>query len=259
MKDTVQNKVLETIKKKRMRPASELVIALKNITVWFIWTLILIFTALLFSKLLFVLSNNGVEDLHYITGSKAVFLWVSLPLTTVVLISIFAYLAYLQFKHTEGGYKIPWVRITFINILLIVSIGVGFFITGIGYTAEYYLAKFKREEVHMKLFKAWNNPKEGRLAGELLPVDQDTLSLLSIDNKTYVIDISGVSETQIPINTPVRVIGKELEDATFYACHILSARMRGRSPVEIATYQRINEIQDKDMRSSICRDVSATY
>lgn len=252
-------KILQTIRKNNLRPASAFLFAVKHMAIWFVWALTVFVGAFVFSAFLFRVFNAGLEHIDFIASSRFHFILSSFSLFWLLLLSISALIAYAIFRNTERGHVFPWWTALLANVLISLCIGSALFFSGFGYVGEWLVSRHKGTDVEHAYLMRWNNVAEGRIAGIVSVVDDNTLLVTSPDGAGYMVDISGLETTQpIPTSEPIRVIGTLIEGGDFYACQILPVRFRGAFSREERVFQRVDEIKVGNERITLCGDIPTT-
>lgn len=255
----VKEKVLQSIKENNIRPKSALFFALRQIGVWFTWALTVLIGALTFSALMFRVLNSGFEHIDLITSSKVFFVLSSLPVFWILLSMASTLVAYAELRNTDRGHVISWKAAALLNVALSILTGTILFFSGFGYISERVALQIRGMDIERTYLTQWNDPGHGRLAGMISAIDDDTLSLLSIDTTGYIVDISGLEAVSIPTNTPVRIIGTFTENGDFYACRVLPVRFRGAFQRKETVFHKVHEIKTDDARTTLCRDIPTTH
>jgi len=148
--------------------------------------------------------------------------FVTFPYVWVVFFFVFLLLASYNFRSIKRGYKYKFYLVIIGSIFICVILGTLFYVFGIGKMIEssmrerlpfYQDLREGREE-------AWLNPEEGLLMGRIMEIDNDSLELRDIQNKTWrVTEIAEVKKGRLELKTgiPIRVAGEKVDDDTFEA------------------------------------------
>jgi len=214
MKQKLSDRIAKKIEEEKIKPIPRINFVLKS---WFIWTLVLanqIVGSIGFG-ITFYLVNNGV-DLDIISDStllqKIIF---TIPIFWIILTGISLFVAYINFKNTEEGYKFKPAIILGLGFLI--SLFFGYLIykielaeelnTVFSDTIPYY------NQIADMRYAVWQNPEEGKLAGEITEVDSDLmiLTIEDLDGQLWAIDYSDATvknSVTLSPKTVIKIIGK---------------------------------------------------
>jgi len=223
-KPEISSKILQLIKEKQISPKPKWFFILKNSLIWLLSTLSLIIGALSFAIILHLVINNDWDVYKNINDSLIGFILLTLPYFWFIFLIIFIFLGYYNFKLTQKGYKFPFLAVLFINILISIIFGTFLYNMGIGQTIDQTLAKKaplynkyinKREHI-------WCQPEQGRLAGIIIEIKDENIFLLhDITKKEWQVIYNQPVMFQMHPGIKIRIIGQQVEPATFNAMQIL--------------------------------------
>ncbi len=144
MKVNLEDKILNKIKKEGIRPKSRLVFVFKNIFFWFL-TIFSIFVgglsfALVFYKISgdYYIFNQILKD-DFNLSEIFIFL---LPTFWIILLFIFLFLAFLNYRKTRFFYRYNWTLVISIIIIISMILGIVFFHFGLARKTEEFSEKY---------------------------------------------------------------------------------------------------------------------
>jgi len=222
--NNIPNQVLEKIK--NIRPTPRWQFLLRDYSVWILGVVSLALGSLSFSVVLFMLANNDWDIYSEISNSFFKFLLITLPYFWLVFLLLFLLAAYYNFKNTKQGYKFPFYKISLISILSSMLIGVFLYNLGIAQAIE---DSFNRrlpfyQEVFNSRKKIWMQAEEGFLAGYIITLDEEKITLQGIDGQTW--EIYKADDFRCPpmllnVGDRLRLMGEKIDSQTFEADCIL--------------------------------------
>ncbi len=116
-----------------------------------------------------------------------------LPFFWILFFLLFLLLANYGLHHTKKGYKLSMAKLISINLITSIIIGGGAFLLNDGERFEELVHKnapvFRKLEDNRR--QIWSNPDEGRIAGTILIIENESILILDDFNKsTWVINYS---------------------------------------------------------------------
>lgn len=187
--NTISDKILNKIKKDKIKPLPSWQFRLRDSGQWIGFGLIVLLMALALGLLWYFWSEGP-----WLHGSRfGVGLFFGrMPLLLLSVIIIGGGLALLDFRNTKKGYRYPLIKIT--AGLLLFAVLFGWFLNYFGASQRmdrYFSASpfYQNREVYMR--GMWQRPNEGLLAGEIIKVyDKDNFNLLDFDQKIWAVEAS---------------------------------------------------------------------
>lgn len=227
----LSQKVLEKIKKEHIKPQPRWRFIAKNMVIWFISAVALVFGGLATSVVIYMLVNNDWDVYEHITGSLPEFVFATIPYYWLVFMVVFIVVAHYYLKHTKKGYR---YRLHTIAVALFISstaLGILFYNIGMGRAIDDVFAE--NVPFYMNLLEhrkgIWVMPEEGRLGGEIVMViNENEFKLREFNQREWRIIIR---ETIIPANSiikkgnTVKIMGNKLDEETFEAFIIRPAEI----------------------------------
>jgi len=223
----LSNEILEKIEKEQIKPTPKWRFLLKDSVVYITFIFNILVGALGISISLYLITNNDViinqiTDLSFIQS-----LIITIPVFWLVITAFFLFLAYYNFKHTEGGYRWSVAWIFLINIGVSVLIGLMLYFTGVSEKLNdfFYTSIPGYHQIADLRNQVWMRPEQGYLAGEIISIDENesTLQLKDLNNNIWTLtydlaDIKG--RVHIIEGTNIKIIGKVDGTNKFFAFEI---------------------------------------
>lgn len=215
----------QRIKKEKLKPKSRYNFIIKNYLFWFSAILSSIIGAMAVAIIIFFIRNQE-WSLYFKYASFTQIIYFSLPYLWFFILIILIFLAYLNFKKTEFGYRYSFKKI--LVIYFATSIILGSLLHSLGFsqslnnTFDQKLPFYKN--IHQKCSWFWQNPQAGRLGGEIIDIKSDKHFILKdLKDKTWVIHDDNIKysnkNTRIK-GRKIRIIGNRLNQHEFKAQEI---------------------------------------
>lgn len=222
--------VLQKIKDEHIEPRPQWHFMLKNSIFWILFALSMLIGARAMGVVFFIFSDLNFS-LAQGAGGPAVpeFLKI-LPLFWLSVFTIVVLIAILGLHHTKRGYKISIATVILINLLGTIALGLALFALGDGERFEQEVSeRLPIQQPHARRAVIWQQPSEGRLAGEVVSdgtAEKFSLSDLSGQQwtvtcaNTLVFNESANTCAKLQTGMRVRMIGTPTDDNTFAATRI---------------------------------------
>jgi len=226
--------IFNKIKEKKIEPKSKWKFLLKNYLIWVFFSLAILVGSIAFSVIIFLLTDNDWDVYKYLDKNFISYILLSLPYIWIIILIIFSFLAYLNYKHTKSGYRINPITIVFISILLSVFAGGIMFSIGFGKIIDSTLSKNMPYYEKMIGYRqaVWNNPEKGLLAGKIIKINNENdFYIKSLDDKDWQIvgdNIFWKGSTSSELDMRIKIVGEMRDDNIFYAKEIRSWTKGGR-------------------------------
>ncbi len=236
MKD-ISNNVLKKIKKDNLKPIPRWHFVLKSSFMWILFGVNLVFGVVGTAIIIYLFENNdAIAEVSLISNFWERILLV-IPIIWILLTALFVWIAYFNFKHTEGGYRFTAIKIFSLNILIILVLGFVVYISG---SARHINNLFSR---HIPYYSStfdtrtmvWMRPEEGYLAGDIQSVNDMQLELLDLNGNIWVVDFTGAYVKPAVVlkeGERVKLIGEATTDKIFVASEIRPWGRLGRGMQE---------------------------
>lgn len=228
----VSKSVIEKIKEENIKPVPRVIFVFKNLVMWLIFILSLIFGSIGVAITVYLLLNNDSVWEFSLVGNVWKWILLSIPLAWLILTILFVTIAYFNFRGTDGGYRLPLIRIVKINIGIILVLGLSMYYSGFSSKINSVFSNnipFYQDAFDMRE-KVWMRPSEGYLAGEILSVEED-INLEDLDGNEWVVehedaDVKG--GVRLQEGEDIKVVGKVSNENTFTASEIRPWQGHGR-------------------------------
>src|SRR5680860_95869 len=225
MKKKISQKIIELIAQNKIKPRGRWQFILKDILLWLSAVLSLLFSAISFSLMIFIIKNINTGFRPESQVNSFQILLVSLPYFWIFFVSAFIYIIYRQVKHTKKGYLYSLGKIIVSSV--IISIAVGYLFSSLGWAESLdeelsYRAPFYSQIINPQL-DFWSQPEEGRLAGIIISSDKNNWNLLDKEGRNWeIIFLNNDVRKQFPNNMPIRLIGEKIDNNKFLAYRVMS-------------------------------------
>jgi len=215
MKNNIREEILNKIEKGEIKKKIKLQFVLRQYFVWLLAAMSIIIGSISTSIIIFSLVNS-----REIGGFLQ-----AIPLIWVIVLIIFLATTYYNVRHTRKGYRYNFWIIFILSILISIVVGIGIFVfkgsSHIDQKIDNSFPSYKG--VSGKMQDLWVSPDKGLLAGEVLVLRGDVLSIRDFGDNEWSIDIENISNFEknlIKDLDEVRVVGKRVGDRTFEACTV---------------------------------------
>ena len=225
--NTLDKKIIKTIKERKLTPRPRWQFLLKNYLIWSGGVLSLLAGSLAFAMILFMVKNNDWRMYAPISGSLLKFVFLTLPYFWLLFLFLFIMVAYFNLRHTKKGYRYSLISIIIGSFALSMILGSGLYAVGLGQAVDDILGKKAPfyERFINKRMGMWSNPDRGLLAGVIIDkISDNEFKLLDIKRKEWLIlteKATTVPEMILKVGTPVRLIGQCLDESSFEAIRIM--------------------------------------
>ncbi len=219
------DKIIETIKKNKIKPKPKWLFNLSNISVWVIYFLFVLIGAISFSIILFAIQQTDFELLSHIGHSKLELFLSILPFFWLVLLIIFIFGSLYAIYYSQKGYKFTFSKLIAINVGLSIIIGTAFFIGGgaAWFENAFAIRTGFYESIQKRKEKIWQNPDKGNLAGVIYKVKNEILEFNDFDKNKWTIYIDSAfvaNAVSLEKGEKIKITGFKIDDKTFKAKEI---------------------------------------
>ncbi len=146
----LEEKIIETIKEKRIEPTAKWKFIVENILIWFLFAMLIFAGSMIFSTIFFTVLYSG-KSLPMAHPGMFKRIFFNIPYFWIFLFSVFLFLAYYNFKHTKKGYRFSGCLI--ISIIFLASILLGVIAHGAGMGARIEGETFRRFPPYRKIME----------------------------------------------------------------------------------------------------------
>ena len=225
----LSNKVLETIK--HLKPKSKWRFLLQNYMIWIVGFLAIIVSSLSTAVIIYMLSNNDWDISNQIIPNKPLFILQTMPIFWIMALIFLISLAYINFRHTNTGYRYKLISIIVSCVVVSSIVGTAFFVLGFGHAIDRDFSErmpiYERFGSPRRMM--WVDPIAGRLGGKVIRVDKNNFDLIDFNNKYWLVDSSSITDV-MKKDDIIRIIGKQMEEDKFKANQILLFDRNGQFP-----------------------------
>ena len=219
----ISEKTIKEIQEQKITPRPRWQFLLKNYMVEAFFALTVFFGALAVTAIIFMLFDHDWDVFEYLDRSLLEHIFASLPYFWLVVLAMFAAVAYYNFRQTRQGYQYETYKIFLINIALSVVIGSAFYVGGLGKEIHEFFASripFYENFVYNKK-DIWIFPEKGLLSGEIIEVlGEGDYNLKDCCGKIWRIHDGKLEWHGYPEIQPglkVKLIGRQIGCCTFEA------------------------------------------
>ncbi|MDD3498462.1 MAG: hypothetical protein PHH24_03085 [Candidatus Moranbacteria bacterium] len=180
--------ILERIKEKKIKPRSRWKFMLKDYAIWIFFGLSILIGAMAFSVIIFLLNDNDWDVYKYLDKNFASYFLMSLPYVWIIILALFFFLAYFNYRHTKTGYRVNPIAIVLTSILISVFLGGIMFGSGFGRLIDIVLSRSIPYYERMLVYRqaVWNNPERGLLSGKIIEIEnENNFSIRSFDGNDW--------------------------------------------------------------------------
>ena len=217
-------KLLKTIRSKKIIQKSRQKFVLKNIFFWSLFVFSIIIGGLAFSVILFAFNQVEFDLFSHITDSKIEFFLGLLPFFWIISCIVFLLISIFGIRHTKTGYRYSLFWVFGSSILLSIILGTSLFFAGGAEKMEQIFAEniSVYKSLEEKKISRWSRAEEGFLSGEIIE-KKETLIIKDWNNKKWEIDFkNAVIKGRISLekDEKIKIIGKISKNNFFTAIEI---------------------------------------
>lgn len=220
----IANRILKAIQEKKLKPKGRWQFILKNVFMWTSGILALLFSAVAFSVMIYLLNNMDLAFAATRDTSALKALFMTLPYFWVFFIGAFIFVVYHQVRHTRKGYLYTVPKIIATSIVLSILLGAGFSFIGWGEKIDHTISSnspFYGEVINPQIH-FWSMPEEGRLVGLVKNVNSDSVKLIDKDGKTWDLKFMENSDPSfLQENIPIRLHGEVVSESEFEVFRVM--------------------------------------
>ena len=217
----ISQKVLRTIKAKKITPKSKWHFLLKNYVFWVLLSITIFISALAITTILFMLSDNDWDIFTYLDKSFLEYVLISIPYFWLLVLALFSGVTYFIFKHTRRGYHHRTYKVVIGSLLL--SLGLGGILFECGLDSEIHETLSKQIPFYNNLVytkeNIWIFPDKGLLSGEVVDVkNKENFTLQDFNGKVWQIqgnDIDWPDNFILLKGTRIKLIGERKGEHLF--------------------------------------------
>jgi hypothetical protein len=229
-------KIIDQIKNKKIWPRPRWLFLLKNYSIWLAGVLTLLFGSVSSALLIYLTAGNDFMAHRRIGFNLVEFLLLAIPFFWLIASAVLIYLAYINLKKTENGYRYsPWLIGSIVVIISLIG-GFIFYNLGLSRTIDNILGRkvpFYEHVINPRI-GFWMDNSCGRLAGIMVEYSLKKQQLILVDsqNNNWLVDVSRINQsprfTMIDfnrlINQPIGLSGQVTAVDRFEAREIMPIR-----------------------------------
>ena len=252
-KETISNKVLKKIQSEKIKPKPRWEFLLKNYVFWGAFALSIFIGGLASSIAIFKITTTDWDVARKLGHHPISFGFQTMPYFWLIILAIFIFVAYYNFKHTKEGFKFRLPLTITASILASIILGFALFGAGIAKRMDEQALKhipmYQSMEFKPKM-EMWSQIDKGLLAGEITAITNDYIEIESLDGTTWKIKTEKISEEileNLEERMPIRIIGQtsDEEEGVFNAEDIRPWKGNFLPP------RRINQLPMKEMKMQL--------
>lgn len=224
MSKLTQN-ILAKIKTEHITPHSRWRFLLKR---WFYWGLCgfsVIVGSIATSVMLFEVVHLDWDVYEEVGGGFVPFFMSAMPYVWILVLILFIFVAYINFRHTEKGYRYHGFLIIAASVIASLIFGSILFATGLSEKFERGFLNIPHyEQLRLGRERLWMNPENGLLVGKIMQfVNESSFTLRDIDGADWEVDALE-AEWKVPYEPQegmnVKMRGDRIDDDSFTAREI---------------------------------------
>lgn len=222
--NNVVEKVIQKIEAEKIKPASGFNFFIKRFFLWFSIFISVILASLMVAVVFFLLANLDWDIAGRFTSFQPFFIFLALPYFWILLLAIFSFLVYRNYRHTKYGYRLKFGLL--ILTFLILSLSLGFFAERLdwGHRVEKFISEKISFYNHLDNNSIiWSSVTKGLLAGKIIEVGPKEIIISDLDGQTWRVNyIESAITTSLSLGEKIKIIGQQTGDNEFLAKEIRS-------------------------------------
>lgn len=225
MLNNLENKILNKIHQKKIKPLKKWILILRQVFVWLIVLLFLTIGGLSFSVMSVILFYGDWSIYQHLADNLGSFLLLSFPYLWLILFLTFLFLGLKRLRRAKNTYhRRPsfWVLL---SLLFILISSTTFSHLGVGRNLENYLAdNFSAYRKINNMRGIWDNPDKGLLSGSIESFSDDGfLVLKDFSNNDWQINYCNAKiSTTLEVGKKIKISGIGTNSSAFTANEISS-------------------------------------
>ena len=228
------DKILEKIEHQQIEPTPKWYFQFKNWGFWCLFVISILIGSMAFSIILYSIQQTDFVLISHFSHSSWENILVLLPYFWLILLLVFSILAFFSFKNFKKAYKYSLVSILALSVFLSILLGTLSFISGI---ASFLENKFAYQveiynSIEEKKLQHWMQPENGFLAGTIIDVKLDTLTLKDFNQKQWQIQYHNIfipPLLELTEGEQIKIMGEKTESSVFIATEIRPWKAFGKS------------------------------
>lgn len=218
------NQILNKIKKREIKPKPRWEFLLKDSVIWLLVIFALIIGSFATSVIIYMFDNNQWDLYKEITDSFFAFVFVTLPYFWLIILGIFVYFIYYNFRHTKGGYKYRAYSVIITSIFISIVLGFIFYNMGLAHAIDRVFeqkAPLYRQVINNRKI-IFTKPERGILPGRVIKIiSPEEFKLIDLHSREW-----QIIKHEMIIGLPVKegqsliLLGEKVTDDIFIAENI---------------------------------------
>jgi len=221
--NNVTEKVIQKIEAEKIKPASKSKFFLKRFILWFLILISVVLASLVMAVVFFLFTNLDWDIAGRFTPFKPLFIFLALPYFWLLLLAIFSFLVYRNYRHTKYGYRLKFGFLILIFFALSLLLGFFAYRLDLGHRLEKYISEKMSFYNHLDSSSIiWNSVDRGLLAGKIIEIKSESEVVISdLNGQTWhVILNEAVLKTTPSLGEKIKIIGQKTGDYEFLAKEI---------------------------------------
>lgn len=231
----ISTKVMRQVEERKLAPKARWRFLLKDWVFWLAYAATLILGSLATAAAIFIWTDFDWSAMPLLHRSWLEGALTALPYFWLAAFVVLAALAYLNFRHTERGYRLRAPLLVLANVVFSLLLGAAFYFAGLGQIMDRNFAGrvpfYRGAEAERQTF--WSRPEQGLLSGEIIVAEtNDTIRLRDWDGKTWTIRVSSALWRPMAghgVGDRIKIIGRIEDGDVFEADEIRPWQGNGRS------------------------------
>ncbi|NMC51271.1 hypothetical protein GYA54_00895 [Candidatus Kuenenbacteria bacterium] len=207
----ISDKILETIKDQGLKPTPKSNLRAKNLLLWFLFGLSIIFGALAVGISIFILANQEWDIYQRIEMNFGKILLLTLPYFWLAALVVFVGLGYYNYKNTKFGYRLPLARLIIFYLLATVILGILIYNFGLGYKLNNIFNEKLPGYAQLNYeHRLWQKTDQGLLAGEIVAITKNGFILQDLSGDHWQINALTANvqnDAILKIGERIKIIG----------------------------------------------------
>lgn len=229
----LSNTILEKIKHDQVRPIPRWEFLLKDWVIWAGFAVSVIVGSVAYCVALFMLTTQDWDIYRYVGSNPFVDALSGLPYVWLVLLILFAALAYYQIRHTQSGYRYRVIGVILVSIGASIIFGTILHLSGFGDYIDNAMARNLSVYRHLTPDRqaVWTQPEKGLLAGKITDISNSQSGLVTIKDfhgHSWLIQYHEAvidPRVKVRIGEYIKMVGEQLDATHFMASEILPWQM----------------------------------
>lgn len=225
----LSNKIIDEINKKNVKPIPKYQFLLKKYIIWILFILSILIGSLSFAFILFQITDIDFEIYNELNEIYPNYIFQIIPFIWILIMGLFLFVAYYNFKYTDSGYKYNNYIILFISFLLSIILGFIMYFFNVSAIIETNIIEIYVPSEYQKMLNPqkniWNNPNKGLLHGILKKRENRNRFIIEdINNKIWYIDTNNIPiniQNDFQINQRIKIQGIYIDEKEFKAKKII--------------------------------------